>query len=462
MPDLDKIRTAARYAPKFVGFQHSYHPYVGTQIALRVDGELLLNEAFGVADVESGETLTVDHLFRIASHSKTFTGVACMQLMEAGRLRLDDTVGQWIPALADSAMARATVRELLGHGSGIIRDGEDSTWWELNRLFPTEEEIVEVVRSAGKIMDRNERFKYSNIGYSLLGMIVARASGQSYRDYTREHIIAPLGLVSTGPEFEPERGGEYASGHSSRAYSEVRKVIDHIDTYAESSATGFYSTAAELTAYFQAHMEGDDRILSDDAKRQMRQVQWQIEDAWGYGLGLSITKVHKRTYYGHGGGYPGHITMSKFDPDRKLSISVFTNSIDGPAATICDAVLGLIEVSLTRDAKAESRDPGDLEKYEGRFAGLWGVYDIVDLGGRLYMVDPVAGPNVDRLAELEVVSDTELKLISGAGSIAINEPLKYTFDDRGRVVEIWGPGGMRWVPFDDFELPERVSRPRPH
>src|SRR5690606_39356522 len=101
----------------------------------------------GVADVESGETLTVDHLFRIASHSKTFTGVACMQLMEAGRLRLDDTVGQWIPALADSAMARATVRELLGHGSGIIRDGEDSTWWELNRLFPTEEEIVEVVRS---------------------------------------------------------------------------------------------------------------------------------------------------------------------------------------------------------------------------------------------------------------------------------------------------------------------------
>ncbi len=458
MQDTDRIRTALAYVPRFIEFQHSYHPYVGTQIAVRVDGELLLNEAFGVADVETGENLTVDHLFRIASHSKTFTGVACLQLVEDGKLRLDDTLGQWIPALHGSAMSGVTVRELLGHGSGIIRDGEDSTWWELERLFPDEDELVDVVKAAGKVMERNEAFKYSNIGYSLLGMIVAAASGQSYRSYAQERIIDRLGLANTGPELDPGRIAAYASGHSSRAYSARRSVIDHIETHAESAATGFYSTAAELTDYFSAHLDGDERLISEDSKRLMRQVQWQIEDAWAYGLGLSITKVHKRTYYGHGGGYPGHITMSKFDPERKLAISVFTNSIDGPASAICEAVLGLVEVALAKETKTDPRPAEELTKFEGRYAGLWGVYDVVDLGGRLYMIDPVEGPDVSNPSELEVVSDTELRLVSGAGSIALNEPLKYTFD-ADRVVEIWGPGGLRWVPLEDFALPDRVVKP---
>lgn len=458
MQDIDRIRTAVAYAPGFIDFQHAYHPYVGTQIAVRVDGELLLNEAFGVADVETGQPLTVEHLFRIASHSKTFTGVACLQLLEAGKLRLDDTAGHWIPGLADSAMGSVTVRELLGHGSGMIRDGEDSTWWELARSFPNENELVEVVRAAGKVMERNEAFKYSNIGYSLLGMIVAAASGQTYRAYTQEHIMDRLGLANTGPDLDPLRANDYASGHSSRAYSAERRVIDHIDTHSESSATGFYSTAAELTDYFSAHLDGDDRLIGDDSKRMMRQVQWQIEETWGYGLGLSITKVHKRTYYGHGGGYPGHITMSKFDPDRKLAISVFTNSIDGPASTICEAVLGLIEVAMAKETKTDPRSAEELARFEGRYAGLWGVHDVANLGGRLYMIDPRDGPDVANPSELEVVSDSELRLVSGAGSIALNEPLKYTFHD-GRVVEIWGPGGMRWVPLADFELPERVTRP---
>ena len=458
MPDTEKIRTALGYATRFVGFQHSYHPYVGTQIAVRVDGELLLSEAFGVADVTTGEPLTVDHLFRIASHSKTFTGVACLQLVEAGKLRLDDTVGQWVPALADSAMSGVTVRELLGHGSGMIRDGEDSTWWELARPFPDEDELVDVIRTAGKVMERNEAFKYSNIGYSLLGMIVAAASGQTYRAYAHEHIVDRLGLANTGPDLDSLRAHAFASGHSSRAYSAERRVIDHIDTHAESAATGFFSTAAEMTDYFSAHLDGDDRLIGDDSKRLMRQVQWQVDEKWGYGLGLSITKVHKRTYYGHSGGYPGHITMSKFDPERRLAISVFTNSIDGPASALCDAVLGFVEIALAEEAKTEPQPADRLAHFEGRFAGLWGVLDVVNLGGRLYLIDPAAAPEVTNPSVLEVVSDSELRLVSGAGSIALNEPMRYTFDD-GRVVEIRGPGGMRWVPLDDFELPERVVLP---
>src|SRR5690606_23102781 len=147
-------------------------------------------------------------------------------------------------------------------------------------------------------------FKYSNIGYSLLGLAIEGASGVPYREYVSREIVDKLGLEHTGPDLDFDRLDDYAKGYSSRAHGPDRVEIDHIDTFEESSATGFYSTASELSAYFQAHLDGDDRLLTDVSKRRMRQVQWTVTDDASYGLGLSITKVNKRTYHGHSGGYP--------------------------------------------------------------------------------------------------------------------------------------------------------------
>src|SRR5690554_3303211 len=100
MNERKSIKSALKYGSSWLDFQHSYNPYVGAQVAARIDGELIFNEAFGYADLHAKTPMTTDHLFRIASHSKTFTGVAVMQLVEAGKLRLDDTVGQHISELA--------------------------------------------------------------------------------------------------------------------------------------------------------------------------------------------------------------------------------------------------------------------------------------------------------------------------------------------------------------------------
>src|SRR5690606_21552524 len=115
------IKSALEYGSKWIEFQHEYNPYVGAQVAARVDGELVFNEAFGYADLEAKTPLTTEHLFRIASHSKAFTGVAVMQLVEAKKLRMDDTICQHIPELAKSDIANVTVRQLLSHTGGIIR-----------------------------------------------------------------------------------------------------------------------------------------------------------------------------------------------------------------------------------------------------------------------------------------------------------------------------------------------------
>lgn len=459
LEDRNAIATALAYVPSFLEYQQSYMPFVGAQVAVRQDGELIFNHAAGYADLKDKIALTVDHLFRTASHSKTFTGVACLQLVEQGKLRLDDEARDYVPELATAPMGTVTVRELLAHGAGMTRDGDECGFWSLERTFPDRQELLETIVEYGKVLEPNEHFKYSNIGYSLLGLIVEGAAGISFRDYVSTNIVDKLGLKDTGPDLNFDRIDDYAKGYSSRAHGPERIEIEHIDTFAESSATGFYSNAAELTDYFQAFLDGDDRLLTDTSKRRMRQVQWTVTEDSSYGLGLSITKIKDRTYYGHSGGYPGHITISKVDLDRKLSISVLTNSNDGPASVLVTAILNLIELALKDKAKTEPQDAEKLRHFEGCFANLWGITDVVNLGGRLYSLSPALQDPTSQAVELEVVSDTELKVVGDEGFGGYGEVMRYTFAGDGSIERVRGGSGMTLVPLDAFKLPTKVTRP---
>lgn len=456
--DTKVIKSALAYASKWLAYQHEYNPYVGAQVAVRVDHKLLMNEAFGYADVENSVPLTTDHLFRIASHSKTFTSVAVMQLVEQGKMRLDDTIGQHIPKLAKSDLADVTVRHLLSHTGGVIRDGINADWWELGKPFPNRKELLEVAKVHGKVLDPDVEFKYSNIGFSLLGVIIENASGMSYRDYVTTNIVEKLGLTNTGPDLDMERIDDYAVGYSSRAHGPKRIPIDHIDTFEESSATGFYSTAAELTDYFQAHIPGDTRLVSDASKRVMQQRIGDTGDGDWYGLGLVIATIGGRRYYGHSGGYPGHITMSRVDKERKLSLSVLTNANDGPASTLATGMLGLINLALTTDAETAPAKPKVTRKYEGRFATLWGITDIVALGGRLYAITPSLDDPASMAIELEITGENTLKRVGGGKYGSRGEEITYHFDTEGKVTEV--VGGHTMVPIDQFKLPDRVKRPK--
>jgi CubicO group peptidase (beta-lactamase class C family) len=452
---------AINYAREFLAYQQWYMPFVGAQVAVRYERELLMNEAFGYRDLDADVPLTVDDLFRIASHSKTFTGVACQQLLAKGKLRLDDAASVHVPELADSTMGKVTVRELLGHTSGMTRDGRDCTFWALEKTFPDRDELLVTVQNEGFVLPPNEHFKYSNIGYSLLGLIIERASGESYRDFVTRTIVEPLGLTKTGPDLDFDRLDQFAKGYTSKAHGWNRREIEHIDTYAESSATGFFSTAEELSAYFEAHLDGDERLMDDDAKRRMRQVHWTVTEDSSYGLGLSITKVNGTTYYGHSGGYPGHITISKFDPSRKLVISVLTNSNDGPAQQLCVAMLHLIDLAL-KDKAITDRQPAEaLAPYTGRFTTLWGITDVVDLGGRLYCLSPsLINPAAESI-EMEVVSPTELKAVGDRGFGGYGENMVYVRDADGNITEVWGASGMKLLPAAEYELPDKLTRPVP-
>ncbi|MEV5960389.1 serine hydrolase domain-containing protein [Kribbella sp. NPDC051952] len=453
--DSDGLREVLTYYDSWLAFNQHYLRIPGVQVAVVAAGSVAFSAAYGVADAENDVPLTEQHLFRIASHSKTFTATAVLQLVEQGKLRLDDQASQHVTEIVGTTLGDRTVRELLAHAGGITRDSVAADWWQLDTSFPDRDQLLAVLREeSSAVLPENERFKYSNIGYGLLGLIIEAAAGTSYNSYVQQAIVDKLGLTELGPELDPARSSEYAAGYSALAYADRRVPIEHVDTRALAAATGFFGNARDLATYFSAHLPGDDRLLTDKSKREMQHPLWQTTDKdWPrYGLGLQIAKVGERRLFGHGGGYPGHITRSLVDGSAGIAVSVLTNAIDGPAQQLAEGFFKLLDLAGSKDRPA---DVAGLSRFTGRYANLWGVSDIVQLGGRLYGLDPTGGDPADQPTGLEVDGDSLLVTEDYSG--AYGQRYQFTFDAEGRPETVRHAMGLSAYPLDRFTLPDRVT-----
>ena len=468
---LDALREALTYVDSWLDYRVWKLRVPGAQVAVWFDGEVQFTKAYGVSNLDTGDALTTSHLFRIASHSKTFTATAIMQLVEAGTLRLDDPAGIWIPELGEAGVpvADVTIRELVSNSAGVIRDGSDATFWALSRPFPDEASLLELAVREGSVRQPEAAFKYSNIGFSLLGMIIGKAAGSTYHEYVTRAIIEKLGLRNTGPELDEARQSDLAGGHSGLSSRTERRVIPHVNTRGMAAATGFYSTAEDMVRFSSAHFYGDQRLISDRSKSEMQRPVWtghnpdSPQDGYGYGTTIQFYDGHRMV--GHSGGYPGHITRTMWDPEEGLAISVLTNAVDGPAEELAAGVLKILEKARETPAKwplstgltnsAAITPPEapsteiDLASFTGRFAALWGVADVVVLGGKLFATSPVGPSPIVMPDELAVIDENTLRIMGGSPYASVGELYRYERDADGKVTSVF-MGGTRAWPIEDY------------
>jgi CubicO group peptidase (beta-lactamase class C family) len=282
------------------------------------NGELIWETAVGTADVESNLETTPDTQYRLGSITKTFTAAAIMQLRDAGKLDLEDTLDRHV----ERAAHRPTIRRLLSHASGLQRETQDDSWLTLR--FAQPDELLETLSQAELVLPSGARFHYSNLAYALLGIVIERASGMAYKDYVRERLFEPVGL--TRVSFEPEPPA--ASGYLAQPYADCVWDTIGVETGAWASAGQLWGTAADVCRWGAFLADPDESVLGSSSAEEMRTVQ-AIDDheRWlsGYGLGLGLRRDGDRILAGHGGSMPGFIAQLLFSPQEKVVAAVLTN-----------------------------------------------------------------------------------------------------------------------------------------
>jgi D-alanyl-D-alanine carboxypeptidase len=286
-------------------------------------GKVLLQRAWGRANRETGAPVTLDTQFRVGSMNKMFTAVATLQLVEAGKLALDDPIGKYLTDYANRDLAsRVTVRHLLTHtgGTGDIF-GPD---FMKNRLTLRElGDYLNLYGSRPLLNEPGKEFHYSNYGFILLGAIIERVSGMAYYDYVSTRIFQPAGMASTAslPEAEsvPLRAVGYRTGEAG--------WVANTDTlpWRGTSAGGGYSTVGDFLRFVEALESG--KLIS---KAMLAEATRRQQDDYGYGF--QVNGDGRSRSYGHSGGAPGMNGDLRVFPELGY-VLVGLSNLDPPAAS---------------------------------------------------------------------------------------------------------------------------------
>ncbi|MGA8255629.1 MAG: serine hydrolase domain-containing protein [Nocardioides sp.] len=278
---------------------------------------------------------TVETAYRIGSITKTFVAVLVMQLRDEGQLDLDDPLGRYLP---ESGYGAATIGELLSHASGMQSEPV-GPWWERT----TGGDLATLIAGndgGGAVAGAGEYFHYSNLGYALLGEVVARLRGAPWWDGVADRLLEPLSMTRTsyGPV------APHAWGYSVEHATGLLVREPHADTGAMAPAGQAWSTVADLATWATVLAGRRPDVLAPSTASEMH--RGGVDP--GYGLGLRHVQVGNLDLVGHSGSMPGFLASLFVDPHTGDGTVALANATTGMASeAVPEALLGDPPVSAS-------------------------------------------------------------------------------------------------------------------
>jgi CubicO group peptidase (beta-lactamase class C family) len=265
----------------------------------------------------AGSVDDVDQQYRIGSITKTLTAVLVLQCRDDRLLDLDDPVGRFVP---ESGYRDATVRELLSHTSGMQAEPV-GPWWERSPGVPVAT-LLTANDGAGRVLEPGVSFHYSNLGYAMLGEVVARLRGDDWWSLVRQRLLGPLGMSRTSYDAQPP----HAQGSSVDHFAGTRHDQPHTDTVAMAPAGQLWSTVADLARWLDFLATGHAGVLARDTLAEMARPVAPAED---YGLGLRLLRSADGLLVGHTGSMPGFLATAFVDRTTRHGVVALTNATTG-------------------------------------------------------------------------------------------------------------------------------------
>lgn len=418
----------ARLDEGFADFEDWAAPILATQqvpgaiVALAKDGALIYTHGFGYSDVEQRLPIREETIFGIGSVTKSFTALALMQLVEAGKLSLSDPVNRYLPKFRTVNLAYSqatTLHHLLTHTAGlpmynseVLVATETMNEKELAALQPLIAQYG-TIRDVDALMEfiannkftavgaPGEHISYSNDGYALLGSIIERVTDMPYPDYIKQHILDPVGMTRTVllPEalralddvatlyaMEPEAEGKRAVASPNWWYSSVH--------YPAGIFTN--SCVRDMIRYLEIFRLGGTvegaHIVTEQSIQHILSPHTRILNEEFYGYGMSIhPNFHGQTLYEHGGGAKGVSSQVCILPEAGLTAVALSNVGGAPSAKILYGALHAVQGRTPGSSlhhSAGGQDAGadtELGKYVGAYQNGDSVAKVELMDGKLML-----------------------------------------------------------------------------
>lgn len=312
---------------------------VGLSVAVVKNGELVYSKAFGLKDIEKNIPLKENDIFRIASISKSFSATAIMQLVDAGKISLNDDFSSLVgfkvsnPKFPNTVI---TLKMVMSHTSSI---NDSEGYFNLDAINPKKN--VNWAKCYNDY-EPGKGYRYCNLNYNMLGAVIEKLSGERFDQYIKHHILDKLGLYggycvdsldarrfATLYEYDAvsKKFSAAATAYAARS-EEIRNYVLGYSTPVFSPTGGMKISAADLAKYMRMHMyfgkyKGG-RIMS---KKSAKLMQTKVSDQEGYGLAILTTAdmIPGKVMKGHTGSAYGLYSAMFFQPEEKFGIVTITN-----------------------------------------------------------------------------------------------------------------------------------------
>jgi CubicO group peptidase (beta-lactamase class C family) len=301
----------------------------GCAALVAIKGQIIYKKAFGMANLELNVPMQSDMVFRIGSITKQFTAIAILQLMEQGKLSLQDDITKFIPDYPTQAY-KITVENLLTHTSGIkaYTDVPEFMKYIMEDLKP--QEVIDKFKNLPMEFAPGTKWNYSNSGFFLLGYIIEKVSGMKYQDYIEQNLFKPAGMTNSlygsNTKIIKNRACPYQPDGDNTVNA------DYMSMLLPYSAGSIMSTVEDLYKWNRA-------LVSDKfVKRETLEKAWteyKLSDGKGthYGYGWFLSQVQGSPSIEHGGGINGYLTNGIYLPKEDVFVAVFSNNTaKGPDA----------------------------------------------------------------------------------------------------------------------------------
>jgi CubicO group peptidase (beta-lactamase class C family) len=336
----------------------------GIALAIVKDDAVVVAKGYGVRKLGDPAPVDAKTLFGIASNTKIFTAVALGVLVEAGKIKWDDPVVNYLPwfQMWDPYVTRElTVRDLLVHRSGLGLGAGDLLWWPPSTY--TRKEIARRLRYIRPATGFRSTYAYDNVLYLIAGELIEAVSGQSWEDFVSTRILAKVGMTTSSVRHSAATAGGNVAATHARIDGKVRPIAP-FDSDNTNPAGGINSNAQDMAKWVgvllkQGQLPDGSRLFGATTWRQLTTIVTPVPignvplelaalrpNFSGYALGLGVRDYRGHKVLAHTGGLPGYVSRVLMIPEERLGIVVLTNqesseAFDSIAYRVVDHYIGM-------------------------------------------------------------------------------------------------------------------------